>query len=169
LKAACRSTGFDAVATESHYESLKRFWAERFFSSDYCLEDIEVVGAPRFLSDCVKTGAKIVYCTGRHEAMRKGTESCLAKCGFPTVSTDGSVVLLMKPTQHESDDEYKRVAHQKIRSVGTLIAAFDNEPIHINDYAQAFPEAAAVHLATDHSGRLLQLHPRTVSIPHFAW
>ena len=79
----------------------------------------------------------------------------------------GQVQLLMKPLL-EDDDAYKREAHEQLRRMGTVLAAFDNEPMHINDYAKKFPEATPVHLATDHSDRDVTLDPRFVSIPHFA-
>ena len=52
--------------------------------------------------------------------------------------------------------------------LGTLIAAFDNEPTHANDYRTRFPDALIVHLATDHSGRDAPLEDGVLSIPHFA-
>ncbi len=169
LRAAMTGTGFSAADADTHYTALKRFWAARFFTSEYCSADIEIVGAPRFLQACAKTGAQIVYVTGRHEEMREGSIKALAKCGMPVPAQDGSVRLLMKPSLREDDDGYKRVAHAQVAGFGALIAAFDNEPTHINDYATEFPEATPVHLATDHSGRKVTLHERAVSIPHFAW
>ena len=77
--------------------------------------------------------------------------------------------LLMKPRASDNDDHFKRQAHAQLAEMGTGLAAFDNEPTHINDYAEKFPEAIPVHLATDHSGREVRLHPRCVSIPHFAF
>lgn len=167
LRAAATGVGLSSAQAETHYPELKRFWAERFFTSDYCRDDIEILGAPRFLKACVKTGAQVVYVTGRHEAMRPGSVAALEKCCMPMPG--GSVTLLMKPTLHESDDAYKRVAHQRVAALGQVIAAFDNEPTHVNDYAATFPQAIAVHLATDHSGREVKLVERVISIPHFAW
>jgi hypothetical protein len=167
LKAAAISCGLSAEDAESSYRALKAFWAERFFTSSYCRDDIEIVGAPRFLHACVKTGAKLVYLTGRHEEMRGGTIEAMARCGMPVPG--GAVSLIMKPTLKESDDAFKRLAHQQLETLGTVLAAFDNEPTHVNDYATRFPSAVPVHLATDHSGRPVPLHERVISIPHFAW
>jgi hypothetical protein len=61
------------------------------------------------------------------------------------------------------------VAHQLLEEMGTVLAAFDNEPTHVNDYATRFPNCVPVHLATDHSGRPVTLVERVISIPHFAW
>ena len=168
LKLAALACGVVEAEYEPHARPLKAFWSQRFFTSDYCADDVEIVGAPRYLHAIAHTGARVFYVTGRHEAMRAGTVACLAKCGMPLPEGD-SVVLLMKPTLQEGDDEYKRVAHGQLKKAGTVLAVFDNEPNHINDYALMFPEALAVHLATDHSGRTSHLEPRVVSIPHFAW
>lgn len=167
LRAAMTGSGMPQAEVEPQYAELKKFWAERFFTSEYCRDDIEIVGAPRFLHACVKLGAQVIYVTGRHEAMREGTVACLVKCEMP--APGGLVKLLMKPTLKENDDAYKRVAHAQVGLLGTVIAAFDNEPTHVNDYAAKFPEAMPVHLATDHSGREVVLADRVVSIPHFAW
>ncbi len=168
LKAAMTGAGLPAHDADAHYDEVKKFWGARFFTSEYCREDIEILGAPRFLLAGVKTGAQILYVTGRHEEMREGSVAALEKCGMPTPNA-ANVKLMMKPTLRESDDAYKRVAHAVLADLGTIVAAFDNEPTHINDYAIKFPQAIAVHLATDHSGREVRLDERAVSIPHFAW
>lgn len=167
LKHACTAVGMSEADAESIHRDLKNFWGARFFTSPYCKDDIEIVGAPRFLNACVKTGAKLVYVTGRHEEMRAGSIEAMARCGMPVPG--GTVALMMKPTLRESDDAYKRVAHQLLEEMGTVIAAFDNEPTHVNDYATRFPTCLPVHLATDHSGRPVTLSERVISIPHFAW
>lgn len=167
LKHACVGAGLSEADAESIHRDLKNFWGARFFTSPYCKDDIEIVGAPRFLNACVKTGAKVVYVTGRHEEMRAGSIEAMARCGMPVPG--GSVALMMKPTLRESDDAYKRVAHQLLEEMGSVIAAFDNEPTHVNDYATRFPTCLPVHLATDHSGRPVTLSERVISIPHFAW
>jgi hypothetical protein len=167
LKHACTAVGLSDADAESIFRDLKAFWGARFFTSPYCRDDIEIVGAPRYLQACVKSGAKLVYVTGRHEEMRAGSMEAMARCGMPVPG--GSVSLMMKPTLRESDDAYKRVAHQLLEEMGTVLAAFDNEPTHVNDYATRFPNCVPVHLATDHSGRPVTLDERVISIPHFAW
>lgn len=168
LKHACVAAGLPEPEAESIFRDLKNFWGARFFTSPYCKDDIEIVGAPRFLNACVKTGAKVVYVTGRHEEMRAGSIEAMARCGMP-VPNGAAVVLMMKPTLRESDDAYKRVAHQLLEEMGSVLAAFDNEPTHVNDYASRFPQCLPVHLATDHSGRPVTLSERVISVPHFAW
>jgi hypothetical protein len=167
LAGACVACGLPRGEVDGLYRELKQFWAARFFTSDYCRDDIEVVGAPRYLHDVVKTRARVLYVTGRHEGMREGTVASMVKCRM--VLPGEGAELLMKPTEHSDDDEYKRTAHQRLTELGTVVAAFDNEPTHVNDYADRFQDAVAVHLATDHSGRPVPLRPTVVSVPHFAY
>jgi hypothetical protein len=169
LRGATVACGMTADESEALYPELKAFWAERFFTSKYCVDDVEIVGAPRYLHALDRSKARVIYVTGRHEAMRKGTEACLERCGMPMPSSGGHVRLFMKPTLKESDDDYKRETHEHLKDMGTVLAAFDNEPMHINDYAVKFEKAIPVHLATDHSGREVTLNERCVSIPHFAY
>lgn len=166
MKAAMVSCGLPAAEAEALYPDAKRFWAERFFTSPYCVDDVPIRGAPEFLAAVVETGATLAYVTGRHEEMRDGSVEAMRrhKMALP----GGRVHLIMKPTLKESDDDFKRVAHQKLRGLGQVLAAFDNEPIHVNDYVAAFPAATVVHLATDHSGRPVEVSPAAVTIPYFA-
>jgi hypothetical protein len=169
LKPAALACGLTEDEYVAHQKPLKSYWSQRFFTPDYCADDVEIVGAPRYLNALAQTGVQLVYLTGRQEDMRPGSVACLRRCGMPVPAAHGPVRLLMKPSLHESDDAYKRVAHAQLHELGTVIAAFDNEPTHVNDYAKNFPEAIAVHLATDHSGRPVTIDPRVISIPHFAY
>jgi hypothetical protein len=168
LRGALVTCGVSPGEAEALYPALKEFWQERFFTSEYCKHDIEIVGAPRYLHALDYVKARVIYVTGRHEGMRTGTEACLERCRMPMPSRGGQVQLLMKPKLSEDDDDFKRNTHGDLKAMGTVLAAFDNEPMHINDYAAKFPEAIPVHMATDHSGRDVKLDPRCISIPHFA-
>ncbi|MFO0597623.1 MAG: hypothetical protein U0228_20115 [Myxococcaceae bacterium] len=169
LRGAVTSCGFSQQEADAMYPELKSFWQARFFTSKYCVDDVEIVGAPRYLHALDRSKARVIYVTGRHEGMRKGTEACLERCGMPMPSTGGHVRLLMKPKLQDNDDAFKTKTHDDLRAMGTVLAAFDNEPTHINDYAVKFGRAIPVHLATDHSGRDVPLNERCVSIPHFAY
>lgn len=165
LRGALRNCGLAEAEVERHLDAAKRFWQERFFTSDYCVEDEPIDGASEFTHAVVGTGAQLAYVTGRHEAMREGTVAAMrrARMALP----GGTVHLLMKPTLAEDDDAFKREAHAQLGRLGQLVAAFDNEPTHANDYRRKFPEAIVVHLATDHSGRAVTLLDGIVSAPHF--
>jgi hypothetical protein len=124
--------------------------------------DEALAGAVGFVEKVRQSAAVVAYCTGRHEAMREGTLHSFRRLGFP-LPGDG-VELLMKPVQEISDDDFKVTACERLRELGRVLAAFDNEPTHINIYRAAFPAARAIHLATDHSGRPVALLDGIVSI-----
>jgi hypothetical protein len=165
MKAAFVSCGLSQTDADAIFKEAKNFWGDRFFTSAYCVDDVEIPGAPKYLHGVLAHGAELVYLTGRHEEMRAGTIQCLEKTGMPVPGD--RVKLVMKPTLRESDDSFKRTAHDDIEKSGTIFAAFDNEPTHANDYATRFPRATVVHLATDHSGRPVELLERVISVPNF--
>ncbi|HLL55287.1 MAG TPA: hypothetical protein VK447_17145 [Myxococcaceae bacterium] len=166
IEAALRNCGLSAEEAGRHYPDVRGFWQERFFTSDYCAEDEAIEGAAAFTHAVVGAGATLCYVTGRHEGMREGTVVAMKKCGLAPPD-GGRVVLMMKPHAKVNDDAFKREAHERLGGLGTVVAAFDNEPTHANDYRSRFPDAAVFHLATDHSGRPVALLPGVVSVPHF--
>jgi hypothetical protein len=156
----------DESTIREHEAPYREFWLARFFTSDYCVVDRPIPGAPTYASAAAATGARVLYVTGRPERMRAGTIEALKTAGFP--SPDGDRVrLVMKPSFDESDDDYKARTYGALRGLGVVIAAFDNEPTHINGYQRAFPEAICVHLATDHSPRPVRVAEGIPSIRDF--
>lgn len=147
-------------------DTYRSFWLDRFFTSEYCQYDVCVPGAAEFVNDVYAGHGTVCYLTGRHEGMRNGTEDSLAKLGFPVPGAD-RVELLMKPHQDQSDDLFKVDTLQKLDTLGSVFAAFDNEPTHINSYRKAFPRAVCIHLLTDHSMRAVRLSDEIVSILDF--
>ena len=166
MRGAMRNCGLSSEEVEAHFEAARSFWLKRFFTSHYCEDDVAIQGAAAFTHAVAATGAHLAYVTGRHEGMRPGTIACMRRNGL-ALPGEGRVHLLMKPTEREDDDAFKRTAHARLGELGQVIAAFDNEPTHANDYLQRFPDAQVVHLATDHSGRPVQLLDGVISIPHF--
>jgi hypothetical protein len=166
MRGAMRNCGLSDEEVEAQFPLVRAFWLERFFTSDYCVHDEAIQGAAAFTHAVADSGAHLVYVTGRHEAMRAGTEACMRQQGLP-VPGEGRIHLLMKPHASDNDDAFKRQAHARLGEWGTLIAAFDNEPTHANDYLRRFPQAQVIHLATDHSGRPVTLLEEIVSVPHF--
>lgn len=132
---------------------FKPFWRDRFFTSEYCLFDDALPGASDFVRAVEKAGATIVYLTGRHEDMRRGTAESLATTGFPVGQ------LLMKPTFEMTDTQWKEIAVPKVQSLGEVVACFDNETTHVNRLRAAFPGALVVWIRTDHS-------PEAEDLPH---
>ncbi len=166
MRAAMRNCGVPEPEVESLFADARQFWGDRFFTSDYCVDDTAIEGAAAFTVAVVEAGAQLAYVTGRHEGMRAGTVECMRRHGLVTPERE-RVHLLMKPAPFDNDDAFKREAHARLGTLGQVIAAFDNEPTHANDYRRKFPEATVVHLATDHSGRPVALLDGIISVPHF--
>lgn len=166
MRGAMRNCGLSAQEVDALYPEVRAFWMERFFTSDYCVEDVATEGAAAFTHAAQATGAQLAYITGRHEGMRAGTVECMRRNGF-VLPDEARVHLWMKPALRDDDDAFKRSAHARLGQLGTLVAAFDNEPTHANDYLRRFPDAHVIHLATDHSGRPVVLLEAIVSVPHF--
>jgi hypothetical protein len=73
MKAAMRNCGLSSEQVEAVYSDARAFWVERFFTSEYCLDDGAIEGAAAFTHAVAGTGAQLAYVTGRHEGMRAGT------------------------------------------------------------------------------------------------
>jgi phosphoglycolate phosphatase-like HAD superfamily hydrolase len=163
LSVALRGAGLSPREVEAHAPALFRFWAARFFTSEHCREDVPVPGAPAFARAIAAAGGRIAYVTGRPERMRAGTVDTLERHGFP-VPDGGRVTLLMKPDAAQPDDAFKVEACARVAALGPVVAAFDNEPAHVNLYAEAWPGARCVHLDTDHSPRPIAVLARVPSV-----
>ncbi len=164
---AMANGGLAADLVAVHREPFKAYWRDRFFTSEYCVADEMIAGACDFVQAVHEAGGSVCYVTGRHEEMRAGSVTCLERLGFP-VPNGADVTLLMKPTLAEDDDVYKLRTYAVLGEQGTVVAAFDNEPTHINGYRKAFPDAYAIHLATDHSGRDVKVADGVISILDFS-
>lgn len=166
LKVPMRVCGLPESDVDTLEPQAKSFWRERFFTSEYCIDDVAMAGATEYVRQVIATGARLIYCTGRHPAMREGTIECFAREGFP-VPDASRVTLLMKPQFEMHDDDWKLLARDQIAAIGQLVAAFDNEPTHINTYREQFPEALCVHLLTDESARGIAVHASIPSVFDF--
>jgi hypothetical protein len=164
---ALARAGLEPEAIARWLPALRAHWVERFFTSEACLHDIPIRGAAAYARRAHGTGVQLVYLTARPERMRPGTEEVLRRFGFPLPGP--GVQLWMKPDDPAVGDEaFKRSAHARLAELGRLVAAFDNEPGHVNDYRATFPEAEVVLVATGHSGRVSTLEPRVRVVPHLA-
>ena len=122
--------GLDAETIARWLPELRRHWVERFFTSEACLQDVPIRGAAAYARRAHGTGVQLVYLTARPERMRPGTETVLRRFGFPLPGS--AVQLWMKPDDPSvGDEEFKRSAHDRLATLGRLVAAFDNEPGHV--------------------------------------
>jgi hypothetical protein len=166
IEAALRRAGLSPDEARAHARPARRFWAEWFFTSAYCRLDVPVPGAPAFVEAVRRAGARVAYVTGRPARMRDGTLHVFRRAGFPL--PDGArVFLFMKDDAALGDDEWKVRACEEVAPLGPVVAAFDNEPAHVNLYAERWPEARCVHLDRDHSSRPIDVVARIPSIVDF--
>jgi hypothetical protein len=128
-------------------ESIQRFWFERFFTDEYLIFDRAYPRAMEFVSQVYRSGAEVVYLTGRHEGnMGRGTILNLVRDGFPWGFD--RIHLLMKPRFEIPDLEFKLGASLEFCRSGRLIASFENEPPNIAALYRQFPEAMHVFVDT---------------------
>jgi hypothetical protein len=166
LAEAMANAGLPPAEVAHHLLPARRFWAARFFTSGYCRDDEPLPGAPAFVRALAEAGAQVAYVTGRPLRMRAGTLESFRRCALP-LPDDRRVHLLMKPEAPLDDDQWKALAAVEVSALGPVVAAFDNEPAHVNAYAGAWPDALCVHLDTDHSPRQIAVLPRLPSIADF--
>jgi hypothetical protein len=132
-----------------HEEGLA-FWKARFFADPHVKHDVEVSGARTYAKACHEAGAVVVYLTGRDlPNMALGSFASLRDLGFPIgrVGTE----LVVKPTFEMPDVDFKRSVLPELRRVGSVVAAFDNEPANVNLFIDAFPACAGVFLDTQYA------------------
>jgi hypothetical protein len=177
LRDTARLCGCSREEAEELYPALKEFWRARFFTSEYCADDVAIPGAAEFLSAALGAGARIIYVTGRHVGMGAGTVESFRRAGFPLPSwplgpghpeSDAPVQLWLKPDPEGDDDAWKERCHAQLAAQRGIAAAFDNEPTHVNGYKKKFAEARVVHLDTDHSGRAVVVLESIPSVLDFA-
>lgn len=158
--------GLSPDEVSRHLEPLKAYWRERFFTSEYCTDDLAHDGASAYLAQVSARGATICYVTGRHVGMGPGSVESFKRAGFP-LPNGRTVHLMLKPEVALDDDAWKELVRERLLTLGRVACAFDNEPSHINGYRAGFSGCYAVHLDTDHSGRPVEVHPEIPSIRDF--
>lgn len=149
-------------------ELFEEEWFKRFFTDRYVVYDLPNPGARDFVQKTIDTGIMAVYLTGRDTpGMRRGTLQSLEMHGFP-LPEDKTATLITKPTYETSDLEFKQKAIERIRDLGVLTAAFDNEPKMNNTLARAFSDSLHVFLDTMHSPDWELLEPDILVMKDFA-
>lgn len=146
-----RAAGVPEPVIAEHYEPLRKFWADRFFTSSYVRYDHAMPGAVELVRSVQAAGMHIVYLTGRDQRMRGGTEDCLRDFGFPY--GERGVTLLVKPTFEMDDTLFKEQAIEILTQMGQVRLYIDNEPANVNMFHARHPEALVVFIETDHSPR----------------
>jgi len=140
------------VENEAFLNDLRAFWFKRFFKNAYILEDQPIEGAPKYCWRLIKSGAILVYLTGRDETMRQGSLQSLRQHEFP-LPNDGNVQLILKPAFETPDLDFKVAALRSASALGEVAAGFENEPGHINLFQETFPQGLMVFVDSRHSGK----------------
>jgi hypothetical protein len=166
LRDSMRLCGLSAAEAAARSSPIKEFWRHRFFTSEYCKDDVPIAGAVEFVHAVLEGGGRVLYLTGRHTEMGAGTLESFRRAGFP-LPDEGRVELWLKPAFEDSDDVFKELSHSRLADAGGVAAAFDNEPTHVNAYKKAFASAFVVHLDTDHSGRPVEVLASIPSVVDF--
>ena len=142
------------------------FWRERFFADPHVRHDVEVRGARAFARACHDAGAIVVYLTGRDLAnMALGSFASLRDLGFPIgiIGTE----LVVKPRFETPDVVFKRAVAPELARLGTVVAAFDNEPANVHVFLEAHASSLGVLLDTQHAPDPPPLDERVVVIQSF--
>lgn len=147
IKDTLRSRG---IKNDEFIREMETFWAARFFTNPYCSKDAPIRGAVEYVNSLTQLGATVIYLTGRNwPGMGQGTVVNLTALGFPT--DPSQAILLMKPQKEGDDLLYKKGMFAAIAKMGTVIAAFENEPANINEFQKEFSSATMVFVDTAHS------------------
>jgi hypothetical protein len=166
LRDTMRLCGLPDEQVHAFHRPLRQFWLHRFFTSEYCKDDVPIAGAPEYLRKVVAREGRVLYVTGRHARMEEGTLASFRAGGFPLPEGD-RVQLWLKPQPDDDDDAWKETCQRRLGDLAGVACAFDNEPTHVNAYKRAFPHARVVHLDTDHSGRPVEVRADVPSIADF--
>lgn len=126
---------------------VRRFWSPRFFEGSHLHHDTPLPGAVAYVRRLHDLGVHLVYLTGRKTSAGPATRSALEAAGFPV---DGQTTLLLKPDPAPGEPrletaEWKGLmARTTIAALGTVVGAFDNEPINCNALREHLPAATHV-------------------------
>lgn len=166
-----KDAGVDEKTVAGFIDEFKDFWGQRFFHDDYVGYDEALPGSVEYVNQLHKLGATIVYISGRDAPnMQKGSLIKLKADGYPVGVERTEIIFkpfsnseLKKQTKTKdeyaalvakTDAEFKASAVSKAKSLGTVVASFDNDPTHINIYFNSFHKdgvGVAVWLDTDHA------------------
>lgn len=131
------------------FESIRLYWRTHFFSSHDLHEDHIYPSANEYVRHLESLGARILYLTGRWEnEMREGTVAALKAWGFPY---GGDEVLLMKPSEVETDEGFKAGVLKELAKKFDHIWFFENEPVIINEIRGLLPQVKIVFVNSTHS------------------
>jgi beta-phosphoglucomutase-like phosphatase (HAD superfamily) len=154
------------VTDREHVAEAQAFWKDRFFADGHLHHDVPLPGAVDFARACYDAGAILVYLTGRDlPLMGIGSFKSLRDSGFP-IGVPGTE-LVLKPDAAMADEAFKRLEAPKLARIGSIVAAFDNEPGNCNTILAQNPDCESVLVDTQHLPGAPPLDPRVHVIADF--
>ena len=142
------------------------FWKDRFFVDEWIHLDTPLPGTVDFAGRLFDAGCTLVYLTGRDSPnMLIGTAQSLRDSGFPVGLAH--TIMVLKPDFDTPDIDFKTEATGFIENLGTVIAAFDNEPANCNLFVEKFPDAVVGFLDTAMAPNPPRLSPRAIRMVDF--
>jgi hypothetical protein len=149
IKAALMRTPLQP--TEELIEAVKKYWRSKFFSNSHMRHDLVYPGAPEFVKRVKDAGATVYYLTGRNESLMKdGTHLNLKNWSFPDIPIER---VMMKPSDLDSDENFKEMRLREMSSKYDCIWFFENEPVIIHQVRRALPDVRIVFIDSAHSGK----------------
>jgi hypothetical protein len=126
---------------------VRRFWSPRFFNGTHYHHDTPLLGAVAYVNRLHGLGAKVVYLTGRKTGAKAPSLEALRVAGFPTGER---TTIFVKPDPVPGQPkletaEWKGLeTRTSILPMGTVVAAFDNEPVNVNALRESLPAGTRV-------------------------
>lgn len=149
IKAALQRTGLNP--SEELVQTVRKYWRSKFFSNSHMRHDLMYPGAQEFVQRIHDAGAEVYYLTGRSEAlMREGTMDNLKYWKFPDLPFER---VMMKPSDLESDENFKEIRLREMKSRYECIWFFENEPVIIHQVRKSLPDIRIVFIDSNHSGK----------------
>lgn len=149
IKAALSRTQLQP--TEELIETVRQYWRSKFFSNSHMRHDLVYPGAQEFVKRVHDAGADVYYLTGRNELlMKSGTHHNLKHHSFPDLPMER---VMMKPSDHDSDENFKETRLREMTSRYEKIWFFENEPVIIHQVRKALPDVRIVFIDSTHSGK----------------
>lgn len=149
IKTALLRTGI--TPSEELVQTVRKYWRLKFFSNSHLRHDTVYPGAQEFVKRVHDAGAHVHYLTGRNEVlMREGTLNNLTAWSFPKLPLER---VMMKPSDLESDENFKEIRLREMKSRFECIWFFENEPVIIHQVRKALPDIRIVFIDSTHSGK----------------
>lgn len=126
---------------------VRRFWSPRFFNGTHYHLDTPLPGAATYVQRLHGLGARVVYLTGRKDVGREPSLAALRGAGFPV---DERTAFFCKPDPAPGEPKLEtaawkgQTARTEVAAMGTVVAAFDNEPVNVNALREALPATTRV-------------------------